>query len=104
MKININSAAAALDGCEYRKEGNPDLFASMKEAGLVAVFGASDDLIEFRGAIDDEAGHGYAYFSEEGLLETDCEDERCPYFEKLLAGAPHIESKCCIYLPLVASV
>lgn len=49
-------AANLLNGCEYRSEGSPELFSTMAESGLVAVFGASDDLMEFRGAIDDEAG------------------------------------------------
>lgn len=54
--ITVPDAAKALDGCQYREEGSRDLFALMKASGLVAVFGASDDLMEFRGAIDDEIG------------------------------------------------
>lgn len=48
--------ANQLNGCQYREEGNRELFKAMEEAGLVAVFGASDDLVEFRGAINDEVG------------------------------------------------
>lgn len=49
-------AAKRLDGGEYGKEGSKELFAEMKAAGLVAVFGASDDLMEFEGAIYEEFG------------------------------------------------
>lgn len=46
--------AARLHGREYRKEmSRADDTLAMNE-GLVVVFGASDDLVEFRGAIDEE--------------------------------------------------
>jgi hypothetical protein len=48
--------AAELDGNEYCEEITPTIEAAAHQAGLVIVFGASDDLIEFRGAIYDEAG------------------------------------------------
>lgn len=84
-------AVAELDGCEYRKEGSPALFRRMKEAGLVAVFGASDDLMEFRGAIDDEAGLGPTYVGPEGIMHSECEEgQGCPYFRRTLEHAPSI--------------
>lgn len=52
-----NELAALLTGREYRSEITKAEAAQAKEDGLVVVFGASDDLIEFRGAIDDETGH-----------------------------------------------
>lgn len=55
-RLSVAEAAAALNGSEYGSEGSRELWASMKAAGLVAVYGASDDLMEFRGAIDDEVG------------------------------------------------
>ncbi len=48
--------AARLTGREYGSETTPEDEALAKEHGLVIVFGASDDLLEFRGAIDDELG------------------------------------------------
>lgn len=48
--------AALLNGREYRSEISEAEERSAKDAGLVVVFGASDDLLEFRGAIDDELG------------------------------------------------
>lgn len=72
--ITMQEAAAALDGNEYGFEGSRELFARMKAAGLVAVFGASDDLMEFRGAVYDEIGAydgGTAYFTENGRLSEE---------------------------------
>jgi len=52
---------------------------------LVVVFGLSDDLMEFRGAIDDEVdcyNGGTAYLNEKGLFENDCMNDNCPYAER----------------------
>ena len=84
-------AAAKLDGNQYRKEGSTDLFAAMKAAGLVAVYGASDDLMEFEGAIRDEVGAwdgGTAYLNRSGLIANECENDDCPHFKKALKNAP----------------
>jgi hypothetical protein len=48
--------AKELHGNEYTKEIAPALEGEAKMSGLVVVFGASDDLMEFRGAIHDEVG------------------------------------------------
>ena len=86
-----DEAAAALNGNQYREEGSPALFGAMKIAGLVAVFGASDDLMEFQGAISDEIGAwngGIAYLNREGLVGNECENDDCPYHKKALKNAP----------------
>lgn len=91
-----DEAAAALDGNEYRKEGSRELFVAMREAGLVAVYGASDDLMEFNGAIHDEVGcwgGGTAFLTSEGLLVNDCDNDNCPHFDKLKARAATIDAK-----------
>ena len=82
-------AAARLDGNEVAKEGSKALWAEMKAAGLVAVFGASDDLMEFRGAADDEIGAydgGEAFFTSAGLVseENECDSRDCPYHARQL--------------------
>lgn len=80
-----DEAAAALDGNEYTKEGSRKLWKEMADSGLVAVFGASDDLMEFRGAFRDEVGAydgGMAYLSSAGLIVNDCDDENCPHFAR----------------------
>lgn len=95
-ELTRDAAAARLDGDEYGKEGSKELFAAMKAAGLVAVFGASDDLMEFRGAIDDEIGcynGGTAYLTKAGLLTNDCDSDRCPHFAHTKKTAATIKAK-----------
>lgn len=92
-----DEAAQRLHGCEYRNEGSHELWAQMKAAGLVAVFGASDDLCEFRGAIHDEVGccdGGEAYLTPKGLLENECSEGACPYHEREREKAAFIEIVC----------
>ncbi|HXE63261.1 MAG TPA: hypothetical protein VN519_06945 [Bryobacteraceae bacterium] len=48
--------AAKLNGREYGEEMTKEEGAEAKRNGVVVVYGASDDLMEFRGAIYDEAG------------------------------------------------
>lgn len=96
--ITMEEAAAALDGNEYAREGSDELFARMKAAGLVAAFGASDDLLEMRGAIHDEVGAydgGKAHLGPDGLLTNECSNCDCPHFEKALEGAPYVEALWC---------
>lgn len=60
-----------------------------KENDIVIVYGASDDLMEFEGAIYDEVGcfdGGIAYLDENGLIQNECEDD-CPYFKEKLKNA-----------------
>lgn len=94
--LTPESAAAELDGCEYRDEGSPDLWKRMKAAGLVAVFGASDDLMELNGAIYDEIGTGEALLTPSGLLTSECsEGEDCPYFQRSRHSASSITALWC---------
>jgi len=91
--VTCNDLAEKLTGSEYPFDVPDRLQRSAKEDGLVIVFGASDDLMEFRGAINDEIG-AYdgttAYLTSAGLLQSECEDEDCPYFERAKAGAATI--------------
>ena len=48
--------AAKLNGREYPFEMNVGEITEAKNAGLVILYGASDDLLEFAGAIYDEIG------------------------------------------------
>ncbi len=94
--MNMIEAAAQLNGCEYREEGTRDIFAAMKDARLVAVFGASDDLLEFRGAVYDEMDaieDATAYFIGDGLMLNACEDDGCPYFAKMLKRAAEVKAE-----------
>ena len=76
--------AALLTGSEYPFDLPKHLVLPAETAGLVVVFGASDDLIEFRGALCEEYG---AYEGTEILVtrrgifqEDDCAS-RCRYYE-----------------------
>ena len=88
--------AALLNGREIGEEINLGEEDIAKQAGLVVVFGASDDLVEFRGAIHDEVGcfHGDDVFllpagplAEHGY----CECDFCGY-DELKKKAKKIEA------------
>lgn len=93
--MDVKEAAALLNGREYNKEITRDEEQAFKAAGLVAVFGASDDLMEFRGAWRDEFdcySGGIAPVFAGGLVKNNCEDEDCPYFESVRANARTIQA------------
>lgn len=56
MTYTKETLAALLNGREYGDEITAKEEAEAKASGLVVVFGTSDDLMELRGCIDDEAG------------------------------------------------
>lgn len=88
--------ADILCGRQYRNEMSAAEEAQAKEHGLVVIFGASDDLMEIRGAVNDEIGGydgGGGYFTRTGLLANDCDNHDCPYFAKLEEAATLIEAK-----------
>jgi hypothetical protein len=95
--MNAKELAEELNGYQYGEEVSKELAAQAKENNLVIVFGASDDLMEFCGAIDDEIG-AYegttAFITSEGLLENKC-DIDCPYFEHATEKAKKIEALWC---------
>lgn len=94
-ELNAHLLAERIHGREYGSEITKDEEAIAKYAGLVVVFGASDDLMEFRGAIHDELG-AYegttAYLTGEGLLQNECNDDDCPHFKKLKENAATIKA------------
>ena len=54
--IDAEIISRALNGFEYPFSVPPEVVSRAKAAGLVIVYGASDDLMEFEGAISDEVG------------------------------------------------
>lgn len=87
--LTAKSVAEALNNCEYGKEIPAGAEAQIKAAGLVVVFGASDDLMEFHGAINDEVGcynGGSAKVDQAGLLpdrkNVEGDDELREYFKR----------------------
>lgn len=87
--MTAESAAALFNGLKYpaREIGRNN--NALKDAGLVAVYGQSDDLMEFAGAINDEVGAwdgAIAYVDSEGLFPSwhdICDDEEsAAYFRR----------------------
>lgn len=83
--MTLTEFAATLDGRECPLTIMPKDTRTARENGLVIVYGASDDLMEFAGAIDDEVGcynGGVAYLRDGDVInpETICDayDERRP--------------------------
>lgn len=76
--------AALLNGREYRNEITQQEATQAKNAGLLVIFGASDDLIEFYGAFTDEGdcyNGGKFKIHRKGFLGSHegCECEYCGY-------------------------
>ena len=75
---SVKEFAELLNGREIGKEITQEDVKLAKENNLVAVYGASDDLMEFEGAIYDEldAWEGtIARVSKDGILKPPCEDK-----------------------------
>lgn len=96
--LTAKEAASRLNGNQYRNEGPKELWAEMKSAGLVAVFGASDDLMEIRGAANDEIGAydgGEARFNRRGLFERRCQDDDCPHEKDARSKCAAVHARWC---------
>lgn len=71
--VTVNDFAQLINGRKYGYEmfSEGELKVA-KRSGIVIVTGASDDLIEFQGAIEDEGGcydGGTVYFNKEGISQ-----------------------------------
>lgn len=95
--------AAKLNGREHGNEITQKEEAEAKAAGLVVVFGAYDDLMEFRGAIYDEYGAPNEAFILGGRVlngpECDHRGVGCKYaqeaYERDVARALRVEALWC---------
>ena len=89
------TVAAELNGSEYPMKVTADQRETWKAAGIVVVSGASDDLMEFDGAIHDEYGlygGGEVRIDADGILtdfETLCEDRNKDGLRQHFARDPH---------------
>ena len=85
--MNAKELAEKLDGREIGAEITTDEAEQAKAKGLAVVFGASDDLMEFHGAVDDEVG----------IVQTpDCSlGADCKYFKASLKGVKEIKAVWC---------
>lgn len=91
----IDAFASALNGSTYPFEPKQEIQRAAKECGIVIVFGASDDLMEFRGAINDELGAcdgTTAYVTGSGLVANECGNEDCPHYARAKAKASTIDA------------
>ena len=85
MTMTKEQFAEMLDGRKIGIELTNAESELAKENGLVVVFGGSDDLMIFEGAIRDDIdcfGGGTAYLNEYGIWRSECYDEECPYAER----------------------
>ena len=76
--------AARLNGSEYPFEVPRELQKEAKTTGLVIVYGASDDLLELRGKINEEVGacDGVTiWLNEDGLFDENACADKCHHFE-----------------------
>jgi len=96
----MEELAAKLNGREYLSEITKAEEADAKASDLLVIFGASDDLIEFRGVFSDETGcytGGKIRFDRHGVIEEwetldkDSEDDVRRYFKRK-ASSEEIEA------------
>jgi len=98
--MNTVEWAAKLNNREYPFRLDDAENELMRKDGIVVVYGGSDDLIEFRGAIDDEQGApGIVHITDKGLLTNECDNDDCPHFKRLHKLTPFIESHWCTVDP-----
>ncbi len=95
MPMTKESLAALLNGREYCNEITAIEEAEAKAAGLLVIFGASDDLTELRGALHDEAGawggathriDAKGFVPDWDSVDHDSEDECADYFARKSGG------------------
>jgi hypothetical protein len=82
--------AAALDGHAIGKEISRVMAEEARIAGLVVIFGGSDDCLELRGAIDKEVGafNGTTILlTPEGLWDDHACEAECQYYRAAHAAA-----------------
>lgn len=93
--------AEKLNNIQYPVRIDPDTIEQAKSSGLVIVYGASDDLMEFDGAVYDEVGcydGGTVSIDNQGLLPYRDEiedDETLKNFFKRQEKARNLEAMWC---------
>lgn len=88
--MSTKEIAKSMNGMEYPVRVPSDIVSAAKQAGIVIVYGASDDLMEFEGAITDEVGAykgtkvtvapGGLLMSWQDVLETENQDKLRAWF------------------------
>lgn len=83
--------AEMLNGRQYGDETTPEIERLAKENGLCIAFGASDDLLEFRGTVYDEAGAWrgtVVYLSKKGNVKEESKPGRAEVSASWLPKEP----------------
>ena len=99
--MTTKELAKILDGAEYGLRECKAEIELAKENGIVIVYGASDDLMEFRGAIEDEVGvyeGGIARITRNGVMQSnyDCDDcDDCQYYKAAVKNCDSIKAIWC---------
>lgn len=91
----LNEIAEMLDGSKYPFNTSVQEAKYAKDHGVVIVYGASDDLIEFSGAIYDEDAcydGGTVFINRSGIIRSKCDNEKCIYFRDAHSNASTIEA------------
>jgi hypothetical protein len=86
--MDAKEFAKLLNGRTYRSEIELHEAKMAYDEDLVVVFGAYDDLMEFRGSLDDEIGlydGGTAFVGRDDVIgiSHNCDCEHCEFKEKL---------------------
>lgn len=99
--MNAFELAEELNGSEYPFRPTKEVIQKAIDSNLVIVYGASDDLMEFIGAIDEEVGAwngGTVHVYKSGVLgsrdDLDTDEELEAWFKNKSDSTP-IEAKWC---------
>lgn len=86
--MTIKDLVGILDGVSYEDMLNRRFYDSITSSGLVVAYGASDDLFEFEGKIEDEFGayNGCQILIRDGNIidptqYENCETQSCPFYK-----------------------
>ena len=93
--IQIDELIKLLNNRNYCDEITPEIKEFATKNNLVIVYGASDDLMEFTGAIHEEVdcyGGGEAHLIGKELATNLCDDPLCPYYKKNFLDAIEIKA------------
>lgn len=94
--MNTKEFAKMLNGRERGTEISMEEERLAKTHGLVVLFGASDDLMEICGAIEEECDcyeGGTFYLTKTVVLDApDCDPGDCPYFSAAKSAAKTIKA------------
>ena len=89
--ITKEKLAEMLNGRQYRDETTPEIERLAKESGLCIIFGASDDLLEFRGTVYDEVGAyngAVVYLTPKGKIKEKSKHDRIEITASWCPGPP----------------